>query len=100
MEIGALFSALEPVPLVAMFVHVLYDWGKEQGAAHARGEEGAVSKNTPAMGWIVMNAFGNFLGAGVWGFFHTLPQVNIYTLVHKFTAAHGHLAFLEPMQRF
>jgi len=30
-EIGALFSSLEPVPLVAMFVHVIYDWGKEQG---------------------------------------------------------------------
>jgi nitric oxide reductase subunit B len=30
-EIGALFSALEPVPLVAMFVHVMYDWGKEKG---------------------------------------------------------------------
>jgi len=92
-EIGALFSALEPVPLVAMFVHVLYDWGKEQGAAKARGEKGAVAKNTPAMGWIVMNAFGNFLGAGIWGFFHTLPQVNIYTHGTQFTAAHGHLAF-------
>ena len=92
-EIGALFSALEPVPLVAMFVHVLYDWGKEQGAAKARGEKGAVAKNTPAMAWIVMNAFGNFLGAGIWGFFHTLPQVNIYTHGTQFTAAHGHLAF-------
>ena len=92
-EIGALFSALEPVPLVAMFVHVLYDWGKEQGAAHARGEEGTVSKNAPAMSWIVLNAFGNFLGAGIWGFFHTLPQVNIYTHGTQFTAAHGHLSF-------
>jgi len=44
-EIGALFSALEPVPLVAMFVHVLYDWGKQQGAAKERGEAGSVIKN-------------------------------------------------------
>jgi nitric oxide reductase subunit B len=88
-EIGALFSALEPVPLVAMFVHVLYDWGKEQGAS---GERSAIA-NGPAMAWIVTNAFGNFLGAGVWGFFHTLPQVNIYTHGTQFTAAHGHLAF-------
>jgi nitric oxide reductase subunit B len=88
-EIGALFSALEPVPLIAMFVHVLYDWGKEQGAS---GEKQAVS-NGPAMAWIVTNAFGNFLGAGIWGFFHTLPQVNIYTHGTQFTAAHGHLAF-------
>ena len=92
-EIGALFSALEPVPLVAMFVHVLYDWGKEQGKAHAEGKEGSVMNNGPAMSWIVMNAFGNFLGAGIWGFFHTLPQVNIYTHGTQFTAAHGHLAF-------
>lgn len=92
-EIGALFSALEPVPLVAMFVHVLYDWGKEQGIAKGKGEEGSVIANGPAMAWIVMNAFGNFLGAGIWGFFHTLPQVNIYTHGTQFTAAHGHLAF-------
>ncbi len=88
-EIGALFSSLEPVPLVAMFVHVIYDWGKEQGAHGER----PVVKNTPAMAWIVTNAFGNFLGAGIWGFFHTLPQVNIYTHGSQFTAAHGHLAF-------
>ena len=91
-EIGALFSALEPVPLIAMFVHVLYDWGKEQGHAEAGGT-GHVVNNSPAMAWIATNAFGNFLGAGIWGFFHTLPQVNIYTHGSQFTAAHGHLAF-------
>ncbi len=95
-EIGALFSALEPVPLVAMFVHVLYDWGKEQGhkeAGAGAGEPAHAMNNSPAMGWIAINAFGNFLGAGIWGFFHTLPQVNIYTHGTQFTAAHGHLAF-------
>ncbi len=91
-EIGALFSALEPVPLVAMFVHVLYDWGREQGHAEHTGVAHAIN-NGPAMAWIAANAFGNFLGAGVWGFFHTLPQVNIYTHGTQFTAAHGHLAF-------
>ncbi len=87
-EIGALFSSLEPVPLVAMFIHVLYDWGKEQGK-----QNGQALVNSPAIGWISLNAFGNFLGAGIWGFFHTLPQVNIYTHGTQFTAAHGHLAF-------
>jgi len=91
-EIGALFSALEPVPLVAMFVHVLYDWGKEQGKCEENGGQHVI-KNGPAMAWIAINAFGNFLGAGIWGFFHTLPQVNIYTHGTQFTAAHGHLAF-------
>ena len=85
-EIGALFSSLEPLPLVAMFVHVTYDWGKERGAGHP-------ITNTPALAWFFTNAFGNFLGAGIWGFFHTLPQVNIYTHGTQFTSAHGHLAF-------
>lgn len=91
-EIGALFSSLEPVPLVAMFVHVMYDWGKETGIKKGEGGE-AMMTNSPAFGWFVINAFGNFLGAGIWGFFHTLPQVNIYTHGTQFTSAHGHLAF-------
>jgi len=88
-EIGALFSALEPVPLVAMLVHVIYDWGKQTG--HAGGKQ--TLNNTPAFAWIIANGFGNFLGAGVWGFFHTLPQVNIYTHGTQFTSSHGHFAF-------
>ncbi len=91
-EIGALFSSLEPVPLIGMFVHVLYDWGKEKGIAMNAGKD-TTSNNTPALIWLVSNGFGNFLGAGVWGFFHTLPQVNIYTHGTQFTAAHGHLSF-------
>lgn len=82
-EIGALFSALEPVPLVGMLVHVIYDMGKHGGKVN----------NAPAMNWFIVNAFGNFLGAGIWGFMHTLPQINIYTHGTQFTAAHGHLAF-------
>ena len=93
-EIGSLFSALEPVPLIAMFVHVVYDWGKETGIKEGEGHSDAkVMNNSPAFAWFVTNAFGNFLGAGVWGFFHTLPQVNIYTHGTQFTSAHGHLAF-------
>lgn len=92
-EIGALFSALEPVPLVAMFVHVIYDWGKETGLKEGEGEKEKTMNNSPAFAWFVTNAFGNFLGAGIWGFFHTLPQVNIYTHGTQFTSAHGHLAF-------
>ena len=92
-EIGALFSALEPLPLVAMFIHVLYDWGKMQGDREAKGLENTVIANKPAFTWFILNAIGNFLGAGIWGFFHTLPQVNIYTHGTQFTSAHGHLAF-------
>lgn len=83
-EIGALFSALEPVPLVGMFVHVIYDWGK-----HHKEE----MKNSPAFAWFVVNTFGNFIGAGIWGFMHTLPQINLYTHGTQWPAAHGHLSF-------
>jgi nitric oxide reductase subunit B len=34
-----------------------------------------------------------FLGAGVWGFMHTLAPVNYYTHGTQVTAAHGHMAF-------
>jgi nitric oxide reductase subunit B len=35
----------------------------------------------------------SFLGAGVWGFLHTLAPVNYYTHGTQVTAAHGHMAF-------
>jgi nitric oxide reductase subunit B len=35
----------------------------------------------------------SFLGAGVWGFLHTLAPVNYYTHGTQITAAHGHMAF-------
>ena len=34
-----------------------------------------------------------FLGAGVWGFLHTLAPVNYFTHGTQITAAHGHMAF-------
>ena len=67
--IGGFFSALEPVPLVAMVVYAVYDAGRH----------GFQSNNHPALAWLIAHAFGNFLGAGVWGFIQTLPQINIYT---------------------
>jgi nitric oxide reductase subunit B len=35
----------------------------------------------------------HFIGAGVWGFAHTLPQINYYTHGSQVTVSHGHLAF-------
>ncbi len=82
-SIGGFFSALEPVPLVAMVVHAVYDSGVHRMR----------SSNHPAMGWLIAHAFGNFFGAGVWGFMHTLPQINLYTHGTQWSASHGHLAF-------
>ncbi|MDT8375629.1 MAG: cbb3-type cytochrome c oxidase subunit I [Mariprofundaceae bacterium] len=82
-SIGGFFSALEPVPLVAMVVHSVYDAG-----AHKMR-----NANHPAMAWIIAHTFGNFFGAGVWGFMHTLPQINLYTHGTQWSASHGHFAF-------
>jgi len=81
--IGGFFSALEPIPLVAMVVHAVYDAGRH----------GFKSTNHPALAWFIAHAFGNFFGAGVWGFMHTLPQINLYTHGTQWTSSHGHLAF-------
>lgn len=81
--IGGFFSALEPIPLVAMVVHSVFDSGVHK----------MKNSNHPALAWVIAHAFGNFFGAGVWGFMHTLPQINLYTHGTQWSASHGHLAF-------
>ncbi len=81
--LGGFFSALEPLPLVAMVVHAVYDAGAHR--LH--------TVNRPALFWAIAQAFGNFVGAGVWGFMQTLPQINLYSHGTQLAAAHGHLAF-------
>jgi len=83
LSIGGFFSALEPVPLVAMVVHAVYDSGVHRFK----------NSNHPALAWLIAHAFGNFFGAGVFGFMHTLPQINLYTHGSQWSSSHGHLAF-------
>jgi len=83
LTIGGFFSALEPIPLVAMVVHAIYDSGAHKFKA----------ANHPAMAWLIAHTFGNFFGAGVFGFMHTLPQINLYTHGTQWSASHGHLSF-------
>jgi len=49
--------------------------------------------NRPAFYWITTEAFLNFIGAGVWGFMMTLPQINMFSHGTQWTASHGHFAF-------
>lgn len=83
LSIGGFFSALEPIPLVGMVVHAVYDSGKHNFK----------NNNHPAMAWLIAHAFGNFFGGGVFGFMHTLPQINLYTHGTQWSASHGHFAF-------
>jgi nitric oxide reductase subunit B len=49
--------------------------------------------NQAATLWALGTGVMAFLGAGVWGFLHTLAPVNYYTHGTQITAAHGHMAF-------
>ena len=49
--------------------------------------------NRPALFWMLAEAFGNFIGAGVFGFMITLPQINLFSHGTQWTVSHGHFAF-------
>lgn len=83
MGIGGFFSALEPLPLLGMVIHAIYD----------AGEHHMTGANRPAFYWTLAEAFGNFLGGGMWGFMITLPQINLYAHGTQWTVSHGHFAF-------
>jgi nitric oxide reductase subunit B len=81
--IGSIFSALEPVPF---FMMTLFAFNMVQRRRREHPNQAAVL-------WAVGCAVMGFLGAGLWGFIHTLSPVNYYTHGSQITAAHGHLAF-------
>ena len=83
LAVGGFFSAFEPLPLLGMVVHAIYD----AGTHHMK------TSNRPAFYWMLAEAFGNFIGGGVWGFMITLPQVNLYAHGTQWTVSHGHFAF-------
>jgi len=80
---GSVFSALEPVPFF-MMVLFAFKVVKQRRYEH---------NNQVATLWALGTAVMAFLGAGIWGFVHTLAPVNFYTHGSQLTAAHGHLAF-------
>ena len=80
---GSIFSAIEPIPF---FMMVLYAFNM----VNQRRRE---HPNKAAVLWAQGTAVMAFLGAGVWGFIHTLAPVNYYTHGTQVTAAHGHMAF-------
>jgi len=80
--VGGLFSSLEPVPLLLMV------WDAFRTTREARNVS-----NRAGLFLTVAHAIFNFVGAGLWGLIHTLPQVNQWTHGTQITAAHGHLAF-------
>ncbi len=80
---GSIFSAMEPIPFFMMTVFA-FNMVNKRRREHP---------NKVAMLWALGTAVMAFLGAGVWGFLHTLSPVNYYTHGSQITAAHGHMAF-------
>ena len=80
---GSIFSALEPIPFFMMTVFA-FNMVNQRKREHP---------NKVAVLWALGTAVMAFLGAGVWGFLHTLAPVNYYTHGTQITAAHGHMAF-------
>ncbi len=81
--IGSVFSALEPIPFFMMTLFAFNVVNKRRRD----------HPNKAATLWALGTAVMAFLGAGVWGFLHTLAPVNYYTHGTQITAAHGHMAF-------
>jgi nitric oxide reductase subunit B len=81
---GAVFSAAEPIPIMMMLVDAV---------RHMLKARTLPTVNTLALAWLGAGAFVHFMGAGVWGFGQTLPQINRWTHGTQITASHGHFAF-------
>jgi len=80
---GSVFSALEPIPFFMMTIFA-FNMVNRRRREHP---------NKAATLWALGTGTMAFLGAGVWGFLHTLAPVNFYTHGTQITAAHGHMAF-------
>jgi nitric oxide reductase subunit B len=80
---GSVFSALEPIPFFMMTVFA-FNMVNRRRREHP---------NKAAVLWALGTGVMAFLGAGVWGFLHTLAPVNYFTHGSQITAAHGHMAF-------
>lgn len=81
--IGSISSAVEPLPFFLMILFA-FTMARERKFKH---------ENEMALTWAKGTAVMAFIGAGVWGFIHTLAPVNMFTHGTQLTAAHGHLSF-------
>ncbi len=81
--VGAAFSVISPLPILLMVIDTL----------RLVREKRLEVQNKAALYWAVASAILHFFGAGVWGFAHSLPQINKWSHGTQFTASHAHFAF-------
>lgn len=82
---GAVFSSMEPVPLLTLVVRGLKEY---QGIK----KEGKDFQYKWPMYFLVAASFWNFLGAGIFGFLINLPIINFYEHGTYLTMHHAHTA--------
>jgi len=82
---GAIFSSMEPVPLITLVVRGLMEY------RDIRKEGREFSYKWPLY-FLVAASFWNFLGAGIFGFVINLPIINFYEHGTYLTMHHGHTA--------
>ena len=82
---GAIFSSMEPIPLLTLVVRGLMEY---------RGirKEGREFSYKWPLYFLVAASFWNFLGAGIFGFVINLPIINFYEHGTYLTMHHGHTA--------
>ncbi|MCP4723739.1 MAG: nitric-oxide reductase large subunit, partial [bacterium] len=85
LALGAVFSSLEPIPLIMLVVRAWLEYKSINDA----GKDFAY--RWPLL-FLTASSFWNFLGAGVFGFLINLPVINYYEHATYLTANHGHAA--------
>jgi nitric oxide reductase subunit B len=85
LALGAVFSSMEPVPLILLVVRAWMEYAgiRKQGAQFAY--------KWPLY-FLTASSVWNFVGAGIFGFLINLPIVNYYEHGTYLTANHGHTA--------
>jgi nitric oxide reductase subunit B len=91
MALGAVFSALEVMPLTFLTVEA---WSFLQLGARQESKSRTPFPHRWAVMFLVAVGFWNFLGAGIFGFLINLPIVSYYEIGTALTANHGHTAMM------
>ena len=91
MALGAVFSALEVMPLTFLTVEA---WTFLQLGSRQETKSPTPFPHRWAVMFLVAVGFWNFLGAGIFGFLINLPIVSYYEIGTALTANHGHAAMM------
>jgi nitric oxide reductase subunit B len=91
MALGAVFSALEVMPLTFLTVEA---WSFLQLGARQESKSQTPFPHRWAVMFLVAVGFWNFLGAGIFGFLINLPIVSYYEIGTALTANHAHTSMM------